>query len=159
MGNAINQTQSALNAESASLLSTTQDWAWWDDMADFAVSHNTGIYRAQCQYRQHGHVKVHLFIVLDENGNLLYGRLLSPDFETNTTVPEDSHKSPAEQSPAWYYILRMIREHPGFSLHPRANDVHCFSTHPAFGQEWTRPGERSLWGGIWNPVLSSVSPR
>ena len=88
MGNAVNQTKSALNAESAALLSTAQDWAWWDDMADFAVSHNTEFIERNANTENMATVKVHLFIVLDENGKMLYGRLLSPDFETNTTVPE-----------------------------------------------------------------------
>ena len=88
MGDAVNQTKSALNAESAALLSTTQDWAWWDDMADFAAGNNTGFIERNANPDNMATVKIHLFIVLDEKGNLLYGRILSPDFATNTTIPE-----------------------------------------------------------------------
>jgi PAS domain S-box-containing protein len=108
MGEAVNQTKSALNAESAALLSTTQDWAWWDDMAGFAENHDTKFVDRNANPDNMATVKVHLFIVLDENGNLLYGRLLSPDFTTNTPVPDG--------------LIILLRSNPRMTFHP-ADDL------------------------------------
>ena len=88
MRDAVTQTKAALNEESASLLRTTQDWAWWDDMADFAAGNNTGFIERNANTDNMATVKIHIFMVLDKKGNLLYGRILSPDFATNATIPE-----------------------------------------------------------------------
>ena len=34
-------------------------------------------------------LRIHLLVIMDNEGNLLYNRTLSPDFETDTSVPED----------------------------------------------------------------------
>jgi len=89
MSTSMNQTQSALDAESASLLITTHDWAWWDDTADFTLDRNTGFLEHNANPAAMTTLRVHLFMIMDNNGNLLYDRILSQDFGTNTPVPED----------------------------------------------------------------------
>jgi PAS domain S-box-containing protein len=103
VGEAVNQTRSALNEESQSLLSTTQDWGWWDDMAAFAVNHNTDFINRNADPEGLATIRVHLFVILDPEGNILYDRLMSPDFRQNASVPED--------------IIRIIRNNPRLIYH------------------------------------------
>lgn len=98
MSTSMNQTLSALNAEAASLLITTHDWAWWDDMADFTLDGNTGFLEHNANPAAMTTLRVHLFMIMDDDGNLLYDRILSQDFGTDTPVPED--------------LVRIIRENP-----------------------------------------------
>jgi PAS domain S-box-containing protein len=104
MNDAVNQTKSALDEESATLLSTAQDWATWDDMYQFAAGYNTGFIERNANPDNMATVKVHLFIVLDENGTMLYGRLLSPDLTINTTVPAG--------------LTELVRSNPRLVSHP-----------------------------------------
>jgi PAS domain S-box-containing protein len=111
MAESINQTRSALSAESAALLITTHDWAWWDDMADFTVNRNPGFLERNANTDAMATLKIHLLIILDEHGNILFGRILSPDFTTNASVPEDLleliHSNPR--------ITNYSEEDPGLS--------------------------------------------
>jgi PAS domain S-box-containing protein len=100
----INQTKSALSEESSALLITTHDWAWWDDMADFAVNHNTGFIDRNANPDAMTTLRIHLLVILDENGNVLYGRILSPDFGTNTSVPDG--------------VMALARSNPRLVSHP-----------------------------------------
>jgi PAS domain S-box-containing protein len=100
---AVLQTQAALTSENQALLSTTQDWAWWDDMAQYAQGTNAGFIDRNANPANLATVKVHLFIILDEKGQVLHSILLSPDFSTNTSAPED--------------ILGPIRTTPGMIGH------------------------------------------
>ena len=101
MSKAVTQTQSALNSEMQSLMSTTQDWAWWDDMASYAVGNYTDFIYRNANPGNLATVKVHLFIVLDSQGNVLHSTLMSPDFNENGPAPAD--------------ILQVIRDHPGLA--------------------------------------------
>jgi PAS domain S-box-containing protein len=98
MGKSMNQTESALNAESVSLLITTHDWAWWDDMADFTSDHNTGFLERNANPDAMATLGIHLMIIMDNDGNLLFNRTLSQDFGTDAPVPED--------------LLQIIRSNP-----------------------------------------------
>lgn len=103
MSDGVRQARSALAAETQSLMSTTQDWAWWDDMASYATNNNREFIDRNANPGNLATVRVHLFIVLDEKGTVLHSRLLSPDFRENTTVPAD--------------LLQAIRGHPGLVSH------------------------------------------
>jgi len=103
MGNSMRQVQSAINAESGSLLTTTQDWAWWDDMDEYAVSHNPEFVEKNADFTSLATLKVNLFVIFDENGNLLYGQVLSPDFTANKSVSGD--------------LETLIRSNPGMVSH------------------------------------------
>ena len=89
MTESVNQTMATINAESASLLSTGQDWAWWDDMYNYTAGRNSGFPVSDATPSALATLKLNLFMILDENGNLLYGQVLSPDFRTNTSVSAD----------------------------------------------------------------------
>jgi PAS domain S-box-containing protein len=89
MQDSMRQVRSAINAESSSLQVTTQDWAWWNDMDQYAVDHNPGFIEHNADQTSLATLKVNLFIILDENGNLLYGQVLSPDFQVNRSVPDN----------------------------------------------------------------------
>lgn len=103
MGDAVNQTESALTAESAALMITTHDWAWWDDMADFAIDHNTGFLEHNANPDSMATLRIHLLLIQDANGNLLYGRVISNDFGTDAPIPED--------------LLALIRNNPRLTTH------------------------------------------
>jgi PAS domain S-box-containing protein len=103
MGDSMRQVQSAISAESASLLTTTQDWAWWDDMDQYAVNHNPAFVESNADLISLATLKANLFVILDDNGNLLYGQVLSPDFTANRSVSGDQ--------------LMLIRSNPGLVTH------------------------------------------
>jgi PAS domain S-box-containing protein len=86
---AVTQVISTLNAESQTLLSINQDWAWWDDMASYAVNHNQDFIDRNADGTAISLVKVHMIIILDAGGNILYDQIWSPDFQLNTSVPDD----------------------------------------------------------------------
>jgi len=88
LADAINQTHSAIRSESSTLLGTAQDWAWWDEMYQFTAVHNMDFIRRNADTSNIATIRVHLFMVLDENGNLVYGRLLSPDFQDKGSIPD-----------------------------------------------------------------------
>jgi PAS domain S-box-containing protein len=89
MGEAVNQTRSALHAESVSLLSTARDWGWWDDVYQYAAGYNPAFPESNTQPEALAVLNLNLFMILDEQGNLLHGQVLSPDFRTNGSVPAD----------------------------------------------------------------------
>ena len=89
MGEAVNQTRSALHAESVSLLSTARDWGWWDDIYQYAAGHNPAFPETNTQPDALAILNLNLFMILDEHGNLLHGQVLSPDFRKNGSVPSD----------------------------------------------------------------------
>jgi PAS domain S-box-containing protein len=89
MEQAVSQTKSALGAESQSLLTTTQDWGWWDDMYKYAADQNPVFLASNTNPDALATLHLNLFMILDERGNLLYGRMLSPDFRENKAVPAD----------------------------------------------------------------------
>ena len=93
MKKAVGQVVSSLNGESQALLSTDQDWGWWDDMASFAVNNNTGFIERNANPENLATIKVHLFLILDPEGKILYSRILSPDFQENEPVPDDIIRS------------------------------------------------------------------
>ena len=105
MGNSMKQAQSALNAEAASLLITTHDWAWWDDMAEFSVNHNADFLEHNANTDSMATLGIHHLIILDNDGNVLYSRTLSPDFGSNMSVPED--------------LMALIRNNPPLTTHAR----------------------------------------
>lgn len=86
MEDSMRQVRSAINAESSSLLTTTQDWAWWDDMAQYAVDHDPAFVESNADLSSLATLKVNLFAIYDENGNLLYGQVLTPDYSANSTL-------------------------------------------------------------------------
>lgn len=100
---AVTQVRSSITAESQTLMSTTQDWGWWDEMAAFAVDHNQYFVDRNVNPDSTETVKVHLLMIMDPEGNVLYDQMLSPDFERNTTVPGD--------------IVSSIRENPALVHH------------------------------------------
>lgn len=89
MGASMKQVQSALNTEDASLLSTTQDWAWWDDMYRYATDQNPEFLASNTQPEALATLNLNLFMILDEKGNILHCQVLSPDFQTSGSVPAD----------------------------------------------------------------------
>lgn len=89
MEDSMNQVQSTLSAEASSLLLTTHDWAWWDDMAEFSVNRNTVFLEHNANTDSMATLRIHHLIIFDNDGDMLYGRSLSPDFRSNTSVPED----------------------------------------------------------------------
>ncbi len=101
LADAINQTHSAIRSESSTLLGTVQDWAWWDEMYQFAAVHNADFIRRNVDTSNMETIRIHLLMVLDENGNLVYGRILSPDFQDNESVPDD--------------VVTLIRGTPGLA--------------------------------------------
>jgi PAS domain S-box-containing protein len=103
MEESMTQVRSALNAESSSLLATTRDWAWWDDMDQYAVDHNPGFIDENADLSSLSTLRVSLFVILDANGNLLHGEILSPDFSVNRTVSGD--------------LVSLIRSSPGLASH------------------------------------------
>jgi len=115
---AVAQVTSSLNAESRALLGTTQDWAWWDDMASFAVDHNVDFINRNANADNLATVKVHLFVILDPEGNLVYGQLLSPDFHQNSSVPDDMMTS-VRQNPLLVYHSAPDQGITGTLLTPR----------------------------------------
>jgi PAS domain S-box-containing protein len=104
MGDSMKQAQSALNTEEASLLITTHDWAWWDDMAEFSVDHNTDFLEHNANPESMAMLSIHHLIILDNDRNVLYSRTLSPDFKKNTSVPED--------------FMALIRNNPSLTTLP-----------------------------------------
>jgi PAS domain S-box-containing protein len=107
MGKSVNQSHSAINAEAASLLITTHDWAWWDDMADFAADHNPGFLERNANPEAMATLRVHLLVILDNEGNILFGRILSPDFSTDAPIPGE--------------LEALIRNEPGIRIHAQDN--------------------------------------
>jgi sensor domain CHASE-containing protein len=103
MGDSMRQVQSAINAELSSLLTTTQDWAWWDDMDEYAINHNPEFVEVNADLTSLATLKANLFVIFDENGNLLYGQVLSHDFTVNQSVPDD--------------LVTLIRSNPGMVSH------------------------------------------
>jgi PAS domain S-box-containing protein len=89
MGASMKQVRSALSAEDASLLSTARDWGWWDDLYQYAAGRNPAFPESNTQPDALAVLNLNLFMILDENGNLLHGQVLSPDFRTNGSVPAD----------------------------------------------------------------------
>jgi PAS domain S-box-containing protein len=89
MGNSMNQSRSALAQESAGLLSTTQDWAWWDDMYQFAADRNQGFIDSNIQPDALATIRLNMFMVVDQKGTPLYGQIISQDYQVNGSVPAD----------------------------------------------------------------------
>jgi PAS domain S-box-containing protein len=89
MNRATEQVQSSLNGESALLLSTAQDWGWWDETASFAADNNSRYIEETANPSSLGTIRVHLFMVLDPAGKPVFTRLLSPDFRQDEPVSQD----------------------------------------------------------------------
>lgn len=60
------QVQSALNAEEASLLSTTQDWGWRDDMYQYAAGQNPEFIESNTKPDALATLNLNLFMILDD---------------------------------------------------------------------------------------------
>ncbi len=88
IGASLNQSRSAIDAEASSLLLTTHDWAWWDDMAGFAINRNPGFLEANANPDAMRTLNVHLFVILDTQGTVLYSNFFTPDFAVNSPVPD-----------------------------------------------------------------------
>lgn len=104
LADAVNQTTSGISAESAALLGTAQDWGTWDEMYQYARVPGGDFIDRNANPDNMATVRIHLFMVLDPNGTLIYGRILSPDFATNESIPDS--------------ILRPFQENPGLSHLP-----------------------------------------
>jgi len=87
MAKSVNQTRSALSTESAALLSTAQDWGWWDDMYQYAADQNPDFLERNTDPTALATIKLNLFMILDEKGNPLYSQILSHDYQTSGPVP------------------------------------------------------------------------
>jgi hypothetical protein len=153
LADAINQTQSAIRSESATLLGTVQDWAWWDEMYQFATVHNMDFIRRNADTNNMATIRVHLFMVLDENGNLVYDRIsrITDQFPI-LSLPLSG------ATPGWRTSLLITREHPvswtcrrgrWSSLQPPS----CIQIIPGL------PMERLSWGGTLHSVPFSGSVR
>jgi PAS domain S-box-containing protein len=108
MQDSMKQVRSAINAESSSLQDTTRDWAWWDDLDQYAVDHNADFIEHNADLTSLATLKANLFIIMDENGSLLYGQVLTPDFQVNRSVPDN--------------MLGLIRSNPAMVTH-QADDT------------------------------------
>ncbi|OPX64052.1 MULTISPECIES: CHASE4 domain-containing protein [unclassified Methanoregula] len=89
MGDSMNQSRSALAQESGALLSTAQDWAWWDDMYRFAADRNPEFIESNTQPDALATIHLNLFMILDEKGIPIYGQVLSQGYRANGSVPAD----------------------------------------------------------------------
>ncbi len=98
---ATGQVRSALDSESQSLLSTTQDWAWWDEMAAFTQSPDPGFIDRNARPEHLATIRVNLFVILDSRGNVVHSVLFSPDY--------------SPESPAPPGFLAIVRNTPGIS--------------------------------------------
>ncbi|MDD4137132.1 MAG: CHASE4 domain-containing protein, partial [Methanoregula sp.] len=65
MKKAVGQVVSSLNGESALLMSTTQDWGWWDETATFAADNNSGYIERNVNLVSLSTLHANLFLVLD----------------------------------------------------------------------------------------------
>ena len=97
------QVGSSLNGESALLLSTTQDWGWWDETASFAAGNNSRYLEDDANLANLATLRVNLFLVLDSAGKPVYGRHLSPDFQQDGPLSEDVLRTVLNTSPLVYH--------------------------------------------------------
>jgi PAS domain S-box-containing protein len=111
MADAINQTKAAMNVESAELLRTTQDWAWWDDIYQYAADQNPDFLDRNTDPLALATLDLNLFMILDGKGNLLHGQVLSSDFQTSGPVPADITNL-LQNNPG---IIRLPEDDPGLS--------------------------------------------
>lgn len=89
MTKATGQARSALDGESASLLSTTRDWAWWDDMAGFSRSPTPEFIERNARPEHVATLQVNLFVILDAEGNVLHSVYLTPDYPSGASAPPE----------------------------------------------------------------------
>jgi len=88
MNKALGQVRSSLDSESSSLLSTAQDWGWWDETARFVATNDSAYLERNVNSESLATINVHLFLVFDPEGNLVYGRILSPDFQQDDPLSD-----------------------------------------------------------------------
>ena len=69
----------------------------------YAVSHNPEFVETNADLISLATLKANLFVIFDENGNLLYGQVLSHDFTANQSVSDD--------------LVTLIRSNPGMVSH------------------------------------------
>ena len=102
MAESVNQTTATINAESASLLINGSGLGMVGRHVPVCWRHRIRIFSSQCQSpKPLLTLNLNLFMIIDENGNLLHGQILSPDFQTNESVPAD--------------LRNLIRNNPGIS--------------------------------------------
>lgn len=89
MGKSINQTHAAIDSEAATLLITVHDWAWWDATASFTMDRNARYIEENANPDSMRNLRIHFFVILDDQGNVLYNSLLSPDFSEDIESPEE----------------------------------------------------------------------
>ena len=89
MSDSMNQSRSALAQESAGLLSTAQDWAWWDDMYQFASDRNQGFIDSNIRPDALATIHLNIFMVVDEKGSPLFGQALSQDYQVKGSLSAD----------------------------------------------------------------------
>ena len=89
MSQANGQVLSSLNGESSLLLSTAQDWGWRDETASFVADNNSWYIKENANPSSLATIRVHLFMVLDQDGKPVFTRLLSPDFRQDEPVPQE----------------------------------------------------------------------
>ncbi|MDD1687727.1 CHASE4 domain-containing protein [Methanoregula sp.] len=89
MNKAFGQVRSGMNGESSLLLSTSQDWGWWDETASFVATNDNGYVQRNLNPESLKTINVPLFLVLDPEGNLVYGRIRSPDFQQDQILSEE----------------------------------------------------------------------
>lgn len=82
---AVLQTKAVINAETASLQNTAHDWSWWDSMYYYVQDRNTAFAEENLNQVSMENLNVHLFMITDKNGDVIFSRFLSPD--TSTDIP------------------------------------------------------------------------
>lgn len=88
MRKATGQVAASLNGESGILLSTVQDWAWWNETADFVTNNNSEYISSNLNPDSLSTIRVQLFLILDREGNPVYSLLLPPDLQSAGNAPD-----------------------------------------------------------------------
>ncbi|MEN6609914.1 MAG: CHASE4 domain-containing protein [Methanoregulaceae archaeon] len=81
------QVTAALDAEGNALLGTAQDWSRWDDMNRYILERNPDFVESNLDKNSLANINVNLFLVTDNSGNLIFGKVLSRDLKEDSEIP------------------------------------------------------------------------
>ncbi len=82
------QTKAVIDTEMTSLQITAHDWSWWDDMDQYVQGRNPEFATANLDPESIATLHVNLVVITDKNGDVVFSRLLSPDFKTEAPVSD-----------------------------------------------------------------------
>ncbi len=78
----------AISNEKDDLSKTLHDWSYWDETYKFALDQNPDYIIQNLNETSLSALGVHLFMVTDPKGNIIYGKILDPLTGRETTFPE-----------------------------------------------------------------------